>query len=73
MKLPCFIFILLQSCVTLITQPIYQIKHYSITPSQLQIAYVTGFSDPKYFSKCFKKVIGTTPTEYKEKKNSLKE
>lgn len=38
-----------------------------------QIAYMTGFSDPKYFSKCFKKVIGTTPTEYKEKKNTLKE
>ena len=32
-----------------------------------QIAYMTGFSDPKYFSKCFKKVMGVTPTEYKEK------
>lgn len=32
-----------------------------------QIAYMTGFSDPKYFSKCFKKHAGTTPREYKEK------
>lgn len=33
-----------------------------------QIAYMTGFSDPKYFSKCFKKHMGMTPSEYK---NSL--
>ena len=32
-----------------------------------QIAYMTGFNDPKYFSKCFKKVVGITPSEYKEK------
>ena len=30
-----------------------------------QIAYQTGFSDPKYFSKCFKKQTGMNPTEYK--------
>ena len=33
-----------------------------------QVAYMTGFNDPKYFSKCFKKVIGITPSEYKENK-----
>lgn len=33
-----------------------------------QVAYMTGFNDPKYFSKCFKKVIGITPSKYKEKK-----
>lgn len=33
-----------------------------------QVAYMTGFNDPKYFSKCFKKVVGITPSEYKEKK-----
>ena len=33
-----------------------------------QIAYMTGFNDPKYFSKCFKKIVGITPSEYKEKK-----
>ena len=32
-----------------------------------QIAYMTGFSDPKYFSRRFKKIMGVTPTEYKEK------
>lgn len=36
-----------------------------------QIAYMSGFSDPKYFGKCFKKVMGVTPSEYKEKKSSL--
>lgn len=25
-----------------------------------QIAYMTGFSDPKYFSKCFKRLWGHT-------------
>lgn len=33
-----------------------------------QIAYMTGFSDPKYFGRCFKKMMGMTPTEYKERK-----
>ena len=32
-----------------------------------QVAYMTGFNDPKYFSKCFKKVVGITSSEYKEK------
>lgn len=32
-----------------------------------QIAYMTGFSDPKYFSKCFKKQIGLKPSEYKDR------
>ena len=35
-----------------------------------QIAYMTGFSDPKYFSRCFKKHMGITPSEYK---NSIDE
>jgi len=30
-----------------------------------QIAYMTGFNDPKYFGKCFKKQTGMNPTEYK--------
>lgn len=28
------------------------------------VAYRSGFSDPKYFSKCFKKLTGMTPTEF---------
>ena len=31
------------------------------------IAYSVGFSDPKYFSKCFKKDMGMPPAEYKVK------
>ncbi len=32
-----------------------------------QISDMTGFSNPKYFSTCFKKKYGTTPTKYKER------
>lgn len=34
------------------------------------VAFLTGFSDPKYFSRCFKKSIGLTPTQYKTKDNN---
>lgn len=33
-----------------------------------EVAFACGFSDPKYFSKCFKSAIGMTPTEYRLKK-----
>lgn len=32
-----------------------------------EIAYMTGFNNPKYFSKCFKEKYGVTPTEFVEK------
>ncbi len=32
-----------------------------------QIAYMVGFNDAHYFSRCFKQVYGMTPSEYKEK------
>ena len=31
------------------------------------IAYSYGFSDPKYFSKCFKASVGMSPSEYRAK------
>lgn len=31
-----------------------------------QIAYSVGFTDPKYFTRCFKKEMGCTPTELRE-------
>lgn len=30
-----------------------------------EVAYDCGFSDPKYFSKCFKASTGKTPSEYR--------
>ena len=30
-----------------------------------EIAYACGFADPKYFSRCFKQSVGSSPTEYK--------
>ena len=33
-----------------------------------QIAYAVGFSDPRYFGKCFKKQTGLTPSEYREQR-----
>jgi AraC-like DNA-binding protein len=29
-----------------------------------EVSYMVGFSDPKYFSKCFIKEFGITPSEY---------
>ena len=34
------------------------------------IAYMTGFNDPKYFSKCFKKQFGISPSEYSKGKKT---
>ena len=35
-----------------------------------QIAYAVGFSDARYFGKCFKKETGLTPSEYRERSSS---
>ena len=35
-----------------------------------EACYRTGFSDPKYFSKVFKKFLGVTPSEYRSGKDS---
>ena len=32
-----------------------------------EVAYKVGFTDPKYFSTCFKKVFGVSPSQYKLK------
>ena len=40
------------------------IKNKKITVKET--AYMVGFSDPKYFSKCFKQQFGMKPTEYAE-------
>jgi signal transduction histidine kinase/ligand-binding sensor domain-containing protein/DNA-binding response OmpR family regulator len=34
-----------------------------------EVAYEVGFSDPNYFSKCFVKVFGQTPSEFVKLKN----
>lgn len=33
-----------------------------------QVSFSVGFSDPKYFTKCFKKETGMTPSEYRKQK-----
>lgn len=40
-------------------------QNYDIRVSD--VAYLVGFSDPKYFSACFKKEYGMTPSEYVER------
>jgi len=38
-----------------------------------EVAYLTGFSDPKYFSTCFKKHYGKSPSSYlQENKSKIK-
>lgn len=32
-----------------------------------QVAYMVGFKDPKFFSRTFRKIMGCSPTEYKER------
>ena len=32
-----------------------------------QISYKVGFNNPKYFSKCFQKKFGETPSQYQSK------
>lgn len=39
-------------------------RNYSIS----EVAYKTGFSDPKYFSRCFKKYQGVSPSTYLKNK-----
>lgn len=34
-----------------------------------EVAYMSGFNDPNYFSKCFKDLFNITPTEYTDKSN----
>ena len=38
-----------------------------------EICAKTGYSDPNYFSRSFKKNVGVTPTEYKENRGKGKE
>ncbi len=47
-----------------------RIKHAALLLRQTdksvaEVAYACGFSDPKYFSRCFKTSMGQSPTDYK--------
>ena len=54
--------------------PVELIKEYRLTKSKLflktgqfsvsEVAYKTGFSDPGYFSRCFREQYGMSPAEY---------
>lgn len=39
------------------------------TSNIAEVAYAVGFSDPKYFTKCFKKEFGVTPSDYSRRFN----
>ena len=41
--------------------------------SMKEICARTGYSDPNYFSRSFKKNVGVTPTEYKENRGKGQE
>ena len=41
-------------------------KGYNIS----EAAYMVGYKDPKYFTKCFKEEFGSSPSAYKKKKNT---
>ena len=36
-----------------------------------EIAYTVGFSDPKYFAKCFKEEYGQTPSQFQEQEKAV--
>jgi AraC-like DNA-binding protein len=36
-----------------------------------EIAYSSGFNDPKYFTRCFKRAYGMSPKEYKSSFNKV--
>lgn len=55
----------LKKAAQLLNQRVYNVS---------ETAYAVGFSDPKYFTKEFKKQFGLSPTDYvKSKKENLKE
>lgn len=57
----------------LLNQRIEQAKTMLRQPNVLvaDAAYSCGFSDPKYFSKCFKNLVGQTPTDYQKSFSSV--
>lgn len=59
--------------------PVELIKEYRVTKSEMllrtgqfsvsEVAYKVGFSDPGYFSRCFKEQYKSSPVEYLKKLN----
>lgn len=41
----------------------------NVTVKAYEVGFMVGYDDPTYFSKVFKKVVGLTPTEYRQKRS----
>ncbi|NME71120.1 ligand-binding sensor domain-containing protein [Flammeovirga aprica] len=54
----------LKKAAFLITQEEYRVS---------DVAYIVGFNNPKYFSKCFKEYFGKTPSQYEQSEKQRKE
>lgn len=50
-------------------ETLFEDKHSHIS----EIAYKVGFNDPSYFTKCFRKYFGCTPSDFVSKKTSSPE
>ncbi|MBD0401915.1 two-component regulator propeller domain-containing protein [Flammeovirga sp. EKP202] len=53
----------LKKAAFLITQEEYRVS---------DVAYIVGFNNPKYFSKCFKEYFGETPSQYEQSEKQRK-
>ena len=59
----------LMAVATLWAQPRYdpELLHKGEMITVAEVAYQCGFSDPLYFSRCFKQYFGMSPSQYQKR------